>query len=197
MVVAEIPLWLVHSSGSKISDPNVSPTDDTQTLRAQESLALLETVGGGAKKCAIYSVDVHPEGLKFATGGGDGAVRIWSTSALFAKYSGSFSEGGAYESSDSSGGSGASGDEESPPHPLHDDAAAPTEERIEVHDLNQLVRRKKDGQTLPKRPRQQSQYRHRHDKSANPSRVTASFVRSRLTQDPRSLQFASPLLVSI
>ncbi|KAI2501187.1 TUP1-like enhancer of split [Fragilaria crotonensis] len=152
MVVAEIPLWLVHSSGSKISDPNVSPTDDTQTLRAQESLALLETVGGGAKKCAIYSVDVHPEGLKFATGGGDGAVRIWSTSALFAKYSGSFSEGGAYESSDSSGASGASGDEESPPHPLHDDAAAPTEERIEVHDLNQLVRRKKDGQTPAKAP---------------------------------------------
>ena len=152
MVVAEIPLWLVHSSGSKISDPNVTPTDDAQTLRARESLTLLETVGGGAKKCAIYSVDVHPEGIKFATGGGDGAVRIWSTSALFAKYSGSFAGGGAYESSDSSGASGASGDEESPPPPLHEDAAVPTEERIEVHDLNQLVRRKKDGQTPAKAP---------------------------------------------
>ena len=152
MVVAEIPLWLVHSSGSKISDPNVASTDDAQTLRAQESLALLETVGGGAKKCAIYGIDVHPEGTKFATGGGDGAVRIWSTSALFAKYAGSFAEGGAYESSDSSGASGASGDEESPPSPLHEDTVVPAEEQIEIHDLNQLVRRKKDGQTPAKAP---------------------------------------------
>ena len=152
MVVAEVPLWLVHSSGSKIADPNVAPTDNTQASRAQESLALLETVGGGAKKCAIYGVDVHPGGTKFATGGGDGTVRIWSTSALFAKRGGAFADGGLYESSDSSGGSGASGDEETQPPPQQEDTTIPAEDKIEIHDLNQLVRRKKDGQTPSKAP---------------------------------------------
>lgn len=151
MVVAEIPLWLVHSSGSKIADPSVATNDDSDTLRAQESLALLETVGG-SKKCAIYGIDIHPEGTKFATGGGDGMVRIWSTSALFAKHRGSFAEGGVYESSDSSGSSEASGDEKSLPRSPKEANVAPASDDIEIHDLNQFVRRKKDGQTPSKAP---------------------------------------------
>ncbi len=31
----------------------------------------------------IYSVDTHPNGSRFATSGGDGKIRVWSTSGLF------------------------------------------------------------------------------------------------------------------
>lgn len=50
--------------------------------------------GGGytsnaTKAAAIYSVDISSCGTKFATGGGDGTVRIWNTGALFLKAAGS------------------------------------------------------------------------------------------------------------
>eukprot|EP00536_Pseudo-nitzschia_multiseries_P012347 jgi/Psemu1/260493/estExt_Genewise1Plus.C_4670022 len=38
---------------------------------------------GGLQRAAIYSIDFH--GTKFATGGGDGTVRIWNAGALFPK----------------------------------------------------------------------------------------------------------------
>ena len=31
---------------------------------------------------AVYSIDLHPDGSRFATGGGDSSVRLWSTSVL-------------------------------------------------------------------------------------------------------------------
>jgi protein HIRA/HIR1 len=156
MVVAEVPLWVVHASESTARiDPNTGgPASVSTTSRAQDSLSLFETAGGGAKKCAIYGVDMHPEGTKFATGGGDGTVRIWSTAALFAKHRGVFAEGGVYESSDS-----APSDDDvmmgAPPTPKKDDDAAqePPADVEVINDLNLLVRRKKDGQAAaPKVP---------------------------------------------
>jgi protein HIRA/HIR1 len=107
----------------------------------------LESVGGGAKKAAIYSIDVHPNGTKFATGGGDGAVRLWNTSQLFAKHRGNFRDG-AYQSSGAeslSEGVASSGGEDN-------NSASDATPEEQVHDLNQLVRRKKDGSTPVKKP---------------------------------------------
>ena len=35
--------------------------------------------GEGSGRGAIYSVDIHPDGSRFATGGSDARVRIWTT----------------------------------------------------------------------------------------------------------------------
>lgn len=112
MVVAEVPLWVVHSNtsgpaqgatakaaaaetASNAAGPNDSDPVDSSTnqqeiqQRAMESLNLLDgtsrhgAAAGSVQKAAIYSVDVH--GNKFATGGGDGTVRIWNVGALFPK----------------------------------------------------------------------------------------------------------------
>jgi len=144
MVVAEVPLWVVHSTSTSGAEgiTSQSASDNSATegpvSRATESLSLLENVGG-ASKAAIYSIDTHPDGTKFATGGGDGAVRIWNASSLFAKNRGQFRDGQYQSSGDESMSEGvaSSAGEESA---LSD--SAPSEE---VHDLNQLVRRKKDG----------------------------------------------------
>ena len=119
MVVAEVPLWAVHSSGgnritengSSSSSNNNTNSDNNvlDTTRANDSLSLLESLGG-ATKCAIYSVDMHPSGEKFATAGGDGAVRIWSTRPLFAKHRARFADNGRYVSSESSGGENTDGE---------------------------------------------------------------------------------------
>jgi protein HIRA/HIR1 len=109
MVVAEVPLWVVHSnnanaavapgggSSDQATATAMAGSDNTATTinksgmeRASESLTLLDDNNqrgsggsGGLQKAAIYSVDVH--GTKFATGGGDGTVRIWNVNALFPK----------------------------------------------------------------------------------------------------------------
>ena len=153
MVVAEVPLWVAHSTAAGgadgISSKNAS--DDAASVgpvsRATGSLSLLENVGGkGSGKAAIYSIDVHPDGARFATGGGDGAVKIWNSSSLFAKSRGAYRDG-EYHSSGAesmSEGIATSAGEESA---LSD--STPPEE---VHDLNQLVRRKKDGSAPAKKP---------------------------------------------
>jgi len=151
MVVAEVPLWVVHSSGSS-SVENEEAERDGSLARAQESLSLLDTIGGGrSQRCAIYALDMHRDGSKFATGGGDGTVRIWSSSALFAKYSGSFVSGGNYESSDSSGMEEMENKEQQQNqtelHKKNDSLDAKSERvDVEVNDLNSLVRRKKGSQ---------------------------------------------------
>ena len=156
MVVAEVPLWVVHSSGlggSNIvlasdganANSAVTKSKEDTLERAQDSLSLLEGLGG-TQRCAIYSVDVHPSGAKFATGGGDGKVRIWNCGALFCEKSvgksSKYVSAGQYESSgESSGpddnavssGSSANGG----------DAKDSNDEDEEVHDLTNLVRRKK------------------------------------------------------
>ena len=152
MVVAEVPLWVVHSTASGGTGGILSKTaadspalNDDKVGRASESLSLLESVGGGAKKAAIYSIDMHPTGTKFATGGGDGAVRLWNAASLFAKSRGSFQEDGAYQSSSGAESEGvtSSGGE--------DNAASDATPPEQVHDLSQLVRRKKDGTTPTKK----------------------------------------------
>ena len=93
MVVAEVPLWVVHSNantpaakkGASDDQENATATNGA-TGRASESLSLLDgstNSTNGLQKAAIYSVDVH--GNRFATGGGDGTVRIWNVGALFQK----------------------------------------------------------------------------------------------------------------
>lgn len=122
MVVAEVPLWVVHPNatvggpstngtggptsailggdkknptksskgGGMVNNNNNNNNNDTLLSRAHESLTLLEEGGGygggGSQKCAIYAVDIHPNGQKFVTAGGDGTVRLWSTNALFQQY---------------------------------------------------------------------------------------------------------------
>jgi protein HIRA/HIR1 len=156
MVVAEIPLWVVHSDNATnnnvpASNPTNSHPDETthKAQRAKESLALLEGLGG-TQKCAIYSVDVHPNGNKFATAGGDGKVRIWNAGALFPTKSSrpaKYVAGGNYESSGESSTAedsieSASGEKIS--------ASSEGEEDNLIHDLSNVVRRKKDGSTPTK-----------------------------------------------
>ncbi|VEU33805.1 unnamed protein product [Pseudo-nitzschia multistriata] len=107
MVIAEVPLWVVHSnsnapkgdgkapaSSAGASSPSASAKDRATEARASESLRLLSSLGGsssslspaGLQRAGIYGIDVH--GSKFATGGGDGTVRIWSVGALFPTVSG-------------------------------------------------------------------------------------------------------------
>ena len=150
MVAVELPLWVAHSSESvnQSTTTDHNQKEDKEEKRASESLDLLEGLGG-KQKCAIYSVDVHPEGKKFATGGGDGTVRIWNTGALFsvAKTKSRYKEGGGFESSgessadDNSHGATTAADEGS----ASESSVGGAGEEDVVHDLSSVVRRKKDG----------------------------------------------------
>jgi protein HIRA/HIR1 len=151
MVVVELPLWVAHSSENVGQSAALNNQhEDKDQKRAMDSLQLLEGLGG-TQKCAIYSIDVHPEGKKFATGGGDGTVRIWNAGALFVatKKTSRYKEGGTFESSGESSaeecshGATTAADEASVSELSVDGAG---EEDI-VHDLSSLVRRKKDGES--------------------------------------------------
>lgn len=179
MVVAEIPLWLVHASGGTggangMLNPSSGSSDafpeapGTADETAQTSLSLLQNSGRG-KKCAIYSVDINSAGTRIATCGGDGTVRLWSASALFSKKRSRFGDDGQYESSEAS----AEEDEENSPSDsdadedatktsgnnanandnAYDDSKARDDEGVspekKVHDLSSLVRRKKGGEIQP------------------------------------------------
>jgi protein HIRA/HIR1 len=193
MVLAELPLWVVHSTSSAsgangilsssgaagaaaVKGDGISSSfansSSSNLERARDSLSLLaEGLDGGIQKCAIYSIDIHPSGQKFATGGGDGTVRIWNSSALFKNQPsqqqqpqdqpkvGRYGDKGVYVSSGESsaednGGPGSSGNEgngdasrdqnDEGGSAREEDAMEEDEEDV-VHDLSSLVRRKKDG----------------------------------------------------
>jgi protein HIRA/HIR1 len=156
MVVAEVPLWVVHSNtqsdaaasflgGATATAPC---NNNNNTERAQQSLSLWQ----GRQKCAIYGLDVHPHRPILATAGGDGTVKLWNTQAFFApkNQGGHYAEAnnGAYVST--SGGS----EEESEENGGEGGFSSGVEDvAVEgaVHDLNNVVRRKKDGTLLRKK----------------------------------------------
>ena len=166
MVVAEIPLWLVHTSDSGGSGGILGGNDagpdtaiaDAKLEHAQNSLSLLQNSGRG-KKCAIYSIDINAAGTKVATCGGDGTVRIWSASALFSKKRSRFSNEGSYESSEASEESGPSDIDEhqNEQNGESNEDQGPAPENL-VRDLSSFVRRKNGGVTIssPVRPTQQT-----------------------------------------
>ena len=158
MVVAEVPLWVVHSSdvshGGLLSGqtPSKDSKAEHNLARARDSLSLLEGAGG-TQKSAIYSLDVHPTEMKFATGGGDGTVRLWSANALFrsaAKPKSSYAKGGQYASS--SGETSAEDEDESNDLSSRGSVEGDNipEETEKIHDLNNLVRRKKGSTSKEK-----------------------------------------------
>ena len=59
--------------------------NDESVENAKRALSLLSSTrgSGGGRRPPIYATDVHPDGTRFATAGGDGTVRIWSTACLF------------------------------------------------------------------------------------------------------------------
>jgi protein HIRA/HIR1 len=193
MVIAEVPLWLVHSNssggttfvesiharqGKSASVGNVALSAARDALNTfQPTLATTNntTVASrNTKKCAIYSIDFIPNGRIFATAGGDGKVRLWNARALFASAASSSSHAadssaahfdaktGAYVSSESSA-SDPSDDEisknglskrafptqsqESTAVNGQDESTSegPLTSTVQMHDLNAVVRRKKDS----------------------------------------------------
>ncbi|KAL7451410.1 hypothetical protein ACHAWC_003252, partial [Mediolabrus comicus] len=108
MVLTEIPLWVTHGSNADTSsksamgiasnsggvpkatittdDPSSSSsssTKDKDLAAAKSAVSLLQSTRGGAHRAPMYSVDVHPDGTRFATAAGDGTVKIWSMGSLF------------------------------------------------------------------------------------------------------------------
>lgn len=156
MVVAEIPMWVVHSNGANGNNQNANskqPDETHKEQRAKDSLTLLEGLGGN-QKAPIYSVDVHPDGEKFATGGGDGKVRIWNANALFtlssSKRRSKYGADGNYESSGESS-EGSVGNIS-----IGSVNSATAANGNAIHDLSNVVRRKKDGASPSKLPLQPS-----------------------------------------
>ena len=194
MVLAEIPLWVSHGNpssadsngtrtlpgmggGLEATKSNTSSTSQQSIdqAAAKSVLALLSsTRSGSSGRAPMYSIDVHPDGTRFATAAGDGAVKIWSTSCLFGGKLSSIDEGtknkkmmtknkkkrgptskftdnGNYVSSQSEDyESSTSSSEEREGH--HDASQQkqqpPATPQAGVNDLSGLVRKKKGGTSL-------------------------------------------------
>lgn len=67
--------------------PPHPPPSRPEIIAAKDALSLLSSSssrhGGGSGAAPMYSIDIHPDGTRFATAGGDGSVKIWSMSSLF------------------------------------------------------------------------------------------------------------------
>jgi len=191
MVLAEIPLWVSHGNlsssdnngtrtlpgmgGMKSNNDTISNTSQ-QSLdqsAAKSALSLLSSTRTGSGRAPMYSIDVHPDGTRFATAAGDGTVKIWSMSTLFdgvlndtnnnsnskkrskggkqsKKKKGptsKFTEGGNYVSSQSEDYESSSSEDT----PKKQSAAQQQQQKppgtpqAAVNDLSSLVRKKKDG----------------------------------------------------
>ena len=162
MVVAEIPLWVTHrdttpSQEAASAVAAAAPSDQKAIHHAASALALLQD---DRAKCAIYSIDAHPSGTKFATAGGDGTVRLWSTATLFASshQGGRYDETAGYVSTSNSSSSEASdnddrgnkksqnGAKNNANDSSEDESSGSSQAEKEVHDLSLLVRSKKTSQ---------------------------------------------------
>lgn len=134
MVVAEVPLWIIHSNDAT-----------NASSQQQASLQLLESIGAGGK-APLYSLDLHQDLL--ATGGGDGKVRLWKTTEMFAKHRGTIADNGDYASSSNcstSSSTSSSGDETTKTTTSKTNTAASSMNVMESgHDITHLVRRKKN-----------------------------------------------------
>jgi len=78
------------SNGSTNGAAGIRSTDLTDDKSAAKSaMALLSSTrsngaaGAGRRSAPLYSVDVHPDGTRFATAAGDGTVKVWSLGCLF------------------------------------------------------------------------------------------------------------------
>lgn len=116
MVVAQIPLWIQHSTSSSqsTSSKNNPPLSIAKDSNNTKDDSFPYEAWNNPRRSAIYTLDISHS--RIATGGGDGKIRIWNSSALFVssklvpspnhsntgKKLGRFQKGGGYESSDAS-----------------------------------------------------------------------------------------------
>lgn len=105
MVVVEVPLWVAHKKSGDASwadsgggggaggihppgGPGTTPGASTETAdprllsNASRAVRAAELWQPGTKG-PVYGLDFSPDGTCFATGGGDGAVRVWNAADLF------------------------------------------------------------------------------------------------------------------
>src|SRR3569623_393037 len=102
MVVAEVPLWVIHKKNDGLMDTFASHSHSASAASEASRAAHAVELWQPSTKCPIYSLDCF--GSLFATGGGDGAVRIWNTAALFRNsHPGSVNTEGGYVSEESMG----------------------------------------------------------------------------------------------
>ena len=178
MVVAEIPLWVVHSSSTPETNPVSRLSQNTTDAAAQEALESYYLSSSttvkqkSTKKTAIYSIDSYQD--LFVTGGGDGTIRIWNMNALFVLNGNNHhpKEGdsnkkapsahydaitGAYVSSESSqydenshesGNSSSNHESEMGHQPTLEEKVVMAQSTTEIHDLNAHVRSKKSMGTI-------------------------------------------------
>lgn len=101
MVLVKVPLWVLHSNQNHTNTSGGQQQQEQEQQQQQsvnEKLKFLSSGLGGSLssppvpvpvgvgrnfRSAIYSLDIHPHGNRFATAGGDGVIRIWSCDAVF------------------------------------------------------------------------------------------------------------------